>query len=118
MIMGAGGRDLYALLWIEWEAIIRHALFTDLTSARGGMPTPHFFAMKKLMDNFPKGTLLYTVFIHSPDIEQDRISDMIEVLSSGKAAYVINKTNTRISVTLNGVSHYLSPYAVDTIHLD
>jgi len=118
MIMGAGGRDLYALLWIEWEHTVRHALFTDLLSPRGGLPTPHYFAMKKLMDNFPKGTMLYTANISSPDLEQDEISNLIEVMASGKAAYVINKTNSVISIILNGVTYELRPYAVEIFELN
>jgi len=117
MIMGAGGRDLYALLWIEWEDVIRHALFTDPFSPAGGKPTPHYFAMKKLLDNFPKGTMLYTAEISSPNIEQNYIGDLIEVLASEKAAYIINKTNTRISVILNGVTYEMRPYAVEVFEL-
>jgi len=126
MIMGAGGRDLYALLWIEWEHTVRHALFTDPLSPAGGRPTPHYFAMKKLIDNFPKGTMLYTANISSPDLknrdlenrdlEQDVISDLIEVLASEKIAYVINKTNTVLTIILNGVTHELRPYAVEVFN--
>jgi len=115
MIMGADGRDLRALLWIEKEDAIRHALFTDPESPMAGQPTPHYAAMKKLLDTFPRGTMLYSVDIGSPD-NGDTIGDRIEAMASDKAALIINKTNTALSVILNGVTHMLSPYAVEVFN--
>ena len=116
MIMGSGGRDLYALLWLEREADIRHALFTDLDSAAGGQPTPHYFALKKMLDTFPKGTMLYTAEISSPDMEKDKISDTLEVMASDAAVLAINKTNTRFTVIIDGASYELEPYAVEVLN--
>jgi len=113
MIMGAAGRDLYALLWVEQDYVIRHALFTDTNRAGGGIATPHYAAMKKLLDNFPKGTMLYSAAISSPGVSADDLGDVVEALVSDKAVLLINKTNTELRVTVNGVNYDLAPYAVD-----
>jgi len=117
MIMGAGGRDLYALLWLEAENDIRHALFTDVGNSNGGQVTPHYHAMKKLVDNFPKGTMLYTADLSIQGVEDNLVHDRTEALVSNKVALVINKTNTNISVTLNDEIYQLSPYAVEVFNL-
>ena len=116
MIMGAGGRDLYALLWIERDDIIRHALFTDTRTSTGGQPTPHFHAMRKLLEYFPPGTMLYSAELTSPGVQQSRIGDVVEALVSDRVAFVINKTNRNLSITLNGREHILSPYAVEVFY--
>ena len=113
MIMGSGGRYIHALLWVEKEADIRHALFTDTDNAGGGQPTPHYVAMKKLLDNFPKGTMLYTADISADGIAQDAVGDKIEALVSASAVLVINKTNMQIGVIIDGVNHDMDPYAVE-----
>ena len=113
MIMGAAGRDIYALLWLEKEADIRHALFTDTTASNGGQATPHYYAMKKLIDNFPKGTELFCANISSPGIAQNDIGNYAEALISEKAVYVINKTNTQLMLTMNDRHYTLNPYAVE-----
>ena len=117
MIMGAGGREIYALLWLEKENDIRHALFTDTDKPGGGQPTPHYHAMKKLIDNFPKGTMLYTADIKVQGIEKNKINDSLEALVSDKAALLINKTNTNLNVTVNGTTYKLTPYAVEVFDI-
>ncbi len=118
MIKGAGGRDLSALLWIEWDHdLVRHSIFTN-TDAGGGQPTPHYYAMKKLLDNFPMGTMLHDVQISSPDVEQNNIGDMLEILASDQCAYVINKTSQTINLTLDGTSHEISAYGVEVLDLN
>ena len=111
MIMGAGGRDTTALLWMEAENNIKHALFTD-TAPGGGKPTPHFNAMKYLTDNFPAGTALYDVQILSDGVTPGKINDKLEVLASDKCTYVINKTNEDIYVETDGVINILPAYGV------
>ena len=117
MIMGAGGRDLYALLWLEAENDIRHAIFTDVANSTGGQATPHYHAMKKILDNFPKGTMLYTANLSIPGVAQNLVPDRAEALVSEKVALIINKTNSNLSVILNDETYQLSPYAVEVFDL-
>jgi hypothetical protein len=76
--------------------------------------------MKKLLDNFPKGTMLYSVEISLPDfptLNKSEIGDRVEVLVSSRIVYMINKTNTNLNVSLNGITYALSPYAVEVFNL-
>jgi len=113
MIMGAEGQEITALLWLERENDIRHALFTDTYSANGGIATPNYYAIKKLVDNFPAGTQLYKAEVASVDFAADIIGDKIEVLASDECAYVINKTNEALNVVINGDSYILDAYGVE-----
>ncbi|MCL2285216.1 MAG: hypothetical protein FWC32_02505, partial [Firmicutes bacterium] len=124
MIMGARGREQTALLWMETEngggqrGQINHAIFTHTNAAEtGGLPTPHFFAVQKLTNYFPPGTMLYEVKITSEDIEPERIGHKLEVLVSATHAYVINKTNSDITVVLNGETLELAPFAVEVFKI-
>jgi hypothetical protein len=111
MITGAEGRDITALLWMEKENNIPHALFTD-TEANGGQSTPHYDAVKMLADNFPAGTKLYRAQIDSADFPQEEIGDKIEILVSDEYAYVINKTNEDLYIIINDAAHIVKAYDV------
>ena len=116
--MGSGGRGITALLWMEKEENIRHAIFTN-TNKNGGKPTPHFDAVKKLTDNFPPGTVIYDIKITSAeDISESQIGDKIEILASDKCCYAINKTNEDIYVEIDGKTDILKAYDVQVFSIE
>jgi len=100
MIMGAKGRELKALLWLETETeFVNHAIFTP-----DGEALPHYHAVKKLVDNFPHGTQLYNV---------ETGTEQIEAFASDRCFYVINKSSSPIDLEINGKTHTLQPFGVE-----
>jgi hypothetical protein len=60
--------------------------------------------------------MLYTADLSVSGVEKNKLGDVVEALISQKAAYVINKTNTNISVNINGITYQLGPYAVEVFN--
>ena len=119
MIMGAMGHNTQALLWMEPELGIHgipHVLFTDTNSSIGGMPTPHFYSLYRLLKHFPMGTMLFPVEVDSNYKEYFApffgLQHSIEVLASGDVYYVINKTGIDVDLFINGAYFTLEAYDV------
>ncbi|MCL2378125.1 MAG: hypothetical protein FWC77_03260 [Defluviitaleaceae bacterium] len=113
MIMGAQGRDVIALLWIEWQDVIRHSIFTD-TNFGGGQPTPHGEALQLMARYFPQGTQLYQVAVSADEARLDWVgpAPQLEVMASAAHVFVINKTDGIAEVLIDGIQHTLDPYEV------
>jgi hypothetical protein len=81
-------------------------LWTPTTESGGGKSLPWYNSCKAFKQYFGPGTQLYTT---------TSSSSSIEVLASAARAMLINKTNTTLSVAVNGTTVTLTSYQVKVI---
>jgi hypothetical protein len=105
-LIQAGGA--VALSWGGGTGIkaVDTGLWTNPSNPDGGQPKPWFYSYKAIKSYFPPNTALY----------KTNISDTTQVaaLASRTHIMIINKTNTTITVELNGHSIQFQPYQVRT----
>jgi ABC-type cobalt transport system substrate-binding protein len=94
------------LVWNPQQGEIENYLFSDTQTADGGQPTPHYAVVKAINNYFSQGTQLYQTTTSSGDID---------VLASADKTLLINKTETMLTVQINGETTTLNRYQVKVI---
>lgn len=78
-------------------------LFTDTSSASGGIPTPLADVMRGLRTRFPPGTHL---------VNATTSSRQVDVLASARNVMLVNHSSHAKSVRFGGKAFQLAPYGV------
>ena len=82
------------------------ALTTGTDKPGGGKPTEYYDTQKAVNNHFSKGTQLYSV---------DTSSDSVNVLAAKNKTMLVNKTQSDLTVVLEGTSYNLDDYEVRVI---
>ncbi|HSW99761.1 MAG TPA: hypothetical protein VLH38_01870 [Patescibacteria group bacterium] len=82
------------------------SLWTNTANAGGGKPTAFYAAAKGLHDYFPVGTQYYSFTTSNP---------LVVGLASKDRAWLIVRGDKKVSVTLNGRTFTMDPYAVQFV---
>lgn len=108
ILTGSRGRDVTALLWVEWENTTPGSLFSDTDSPDGGVAFEHAEVVQNISQYFSKGKDI---------VEASADSDDVIVLASKEKIMLVNATSSTIEVRLNrglnkGHPIELSPFEV------
>lgn len=110
MLIGSGGRDITALLWVEKYNSTSGSLFTDTDISEGGIATKHAEVMQNISRYFAEGKTI---------VEASADSDEVIVMASSEKIMLVNAVSSTLKIQVNnGNTIELSPFEVlfiDTI---